>query len=75
MLCVYSLLGFWTVLMALFPILAITSGSLRLTLPLPLPVPGLMSPLRLLVVVAGDLGRGSHYKIYQHKEVMRRLEV
>ena len=40
--------------MALFPILAITSGSLRLTLPLP----GLMSPLRLLVGVAGDLGRG-----------------
>ena len=71
MLCVYSLLGFWTVLMALFPILAITSGSLRLTLPLP----GLMSPLRLLVGVAGDLGRGSHYKIYQHKEVMRSLKV
>ena len=73
MLCVYSLLGFWTVLMALFPILAITSGSLRLTLPLP--VPGLRSPLRLLVGVAGDLCRGSHYKIYQHKEVMRSLKV
>ena len=42
--------------MALFPILAITSGSLRLTLPLP--VPGLRSPLRLLVGVAGDLCRG-----------------
>ena len=26
----YSLFDFWTVLMALFPILAITSGSLKL---------------------------------------------
>ena len=59
--------------MALFPILAITSGSLRLMLP----VPGLRSPLRPLVGVAGDLRSHSDYlqDLPVHKEVMKSCEV
>ena len=61
--------------MALFPILAITSGSLRLMLPLPLP--GLRSPLSPLVGVAGDLRSHSDYfqDLPAHKEVMKSCEV
>ena len=61
--------------MALFPILASTSGSLRL-MP-PLLAPGLRSPLRPLVGVAGDLRCVQNYfqDSRTNKEVMKICKV